>query len=120
MTSDETEGFLRGMRAKVESGELPDTGTLSMEQKNVLLRACRLVDSEQKLKAASFFLAQIHTEEDERAFKWNMKLMRHYLTLYDFAILLWSVPGAIFAMLIYLIFGGERELIINLLERFIL
>lgn len=107
------------MQETVEAGNLPDIETLSMEQKNVLLRACRLVDSEQKLKAASFFLAQIHTKEDERAFKWNMKLMRHYLTLYDFAILLWSVPGAIFAMMIYLIFGGEREIIINLIERFL-
>ena len=113
MTQDETEDFLAEMDGMVRSGDLPDIEALSQEQKNILLWACRLIDTSEKRKAAAFVLSQLKDKKDYRGFAMFMALARAGVTIKDFVLIMWSIPGAILVVAAYLALGGDKQIVLD-------
>lgn len=114
MTRDDAEDFLSGMNASLEGGELPELSNLTPDQKATLLRACSFIDTPEKRRAVAVLLDETKTEKGARAFSFVMMMGRAGLTIKDFITLMWSIPGAMLIIAIYILSGGEVETVADL------
>lgn len=115
MTRDETEAFLDTMNASVESGSLPELNDLTPDQKDMLLRSCKFIDTPGKRRAVAALLAEMQSDRDIRAFSIQMKISRFVVVVRDFGVAMWSIPGAVVVVLVYLATGGDKQAVINLI-----
>ena len=114
MTRDDAETFLSDMSESVEGGELPTLDNLSPEQKDVLIRACQFINTPGKRRAVAALLEETQTDKGIRAFSLVMMIGRAGLTIKDFIILMWSIPGALLIVAIYLLSGGDKEAVLEI------
>ena len=117
MTRDEGRKLIEGASKEMEDGFLPDLEGFTPERKRALLWACRLIDTDQKKEFVAGVLADVKGEKDARAFGVAMRISRALILAWDVVLFLKTGPGAILAAVsIYLISGGDKQFLLDMIK----